>query len=55
MSAAPVGFCAFTTATDARTATFLFRTQLGLLFLIAGLGLDAIAALWMSRLTRAPA
>lgn len=49
---APVAFCAFTTATDRRTASFLFRTAPGLLCLVSGLTLDAVAALWMARLSR---
>ena len=50
--AAPVAFCALATATDPRTATFLFRTPAGLVLLASGLGLDALGALWMNRITR---
>jgi tight adherence protein B len=49
---APIAFCALATATDPRTATFLFRTPAGLVLLAGGLGLDALGALWMNRLTR---
>ncbi len=49
---APVAFCAMASATDPRTLTFLFRTVPGLVFLSAGLVLDAAGALWMARITR---
>ena len=49
---APIAFCALATATDPRTATFLFRTPAGLALLVCGLGLDALGALWMNRITR---
>jgi len=49
---APLGFCAFASATDERTSTFLFRTPLGLVLLAAGLVLDGAGALWMRRLCR---
>ena len=52
IAAAPVAFCALSTATDARSAAFLFRTPPGLALLGAGLALDALGALWMARLTR---
>lgn len=54
IATAPVAFCAFASATDARTSTFLFRTPLGWAFLTAGLLLDAISLLWMRRLARVP-
>jgi tight adherence protein B len=47
----PIGFCALASSTDARTAAFLFRTTPGLVLLTAGLGLDALGAVWMSRIT----
>lgn len=49
---APLGFSALAAASDGRAAGFLLRTPLGLLCLVAGLGLDAVAALWMMRLSR---
>jgi tight adherence protein B len=49
---APLGFCAFASAADDRTSTFLFRTPLGLALLTAGLVLDGLGALWMRRLCR---
>jgi tight adherence protein B len=52
ISLAPIGFCAFASATDPRTSTFLFRTPLGWGFLAAGLSLDAVSAVWMRRLAR---
>lgn len=48
---APLGFSALAAATDERTAGF-FVTPLGLACLAAGLALDALAALWMHRLSR---
>jgi tight adherence protein B len=52
---APVAFCALATGTDPRVGAFLFRTPAGLAALAAGLGLDAVGAWWMARLTRLPA
>lgn len=49
---APLGFSALAAASDERTAGFLLRTPLGLFCLVAGLTLDAVAALWMLRLAR---
>lgn len=49
---APLGFSALAAASDGRAAGFLLRTPLGLLCLVAGLGLDAVAALWMMRLSQ---
>lgn len=48
---APLAFSALAAATDERTAGF-FVTPLGLACLAAGLALDALAALWMHRLSR---
>ena len=52
---APIAFCAFATATDPRTADFLFRSPLGWSFLAAGVGLDVVSAMWMRHLARVPA
>jgi len=52
IAAAPLAFCMLASATDPRTAGFLFRTPLGLAMLGTGLALDAAGALWMARLTR---
>jgi tight adherence protein B len=49
---APLAFAALAAAADPQNARFLLRTSLGLLFLSSGLTLDALAALWMARLTR---
>jgi tight adherence protein B len=54
IAASPLAFCAFASATDPRTSTFLFRTPLGVACLTAGLSLDAAGALWMRRLCRMP-
>lgn len=48
---APLGFSALAASTDERTAAF-FGTPLGLACLAGGLALDALAALWMHRLSR---
>lgn len=48
---APLGFAALAAATDERTAGFL-TTPLGLACLAGGLTLDAVAGLWMHRLSR---
>lgn len=50
---APLAFCALASATDHRTATFLFRSATGALVLVAGIGLDLAGALWMHRITSA--
>ena len=49
---APVAFGAFATATDPRTATFVFHTLPGLLLLAVGITLDGLGWLWMRRLSR---
>jgi len=54
ISLAPIAFCAFASATDPRTSTFLFRTPLGWAFVAAGLSLDAMSAVWMRHLARVP-
>lgn len=48
----PLAFGVLSTASDSRTATFLFRTTPGLVLLSAGLGLDVLGTVWMTRLTR---
>jgi tight adherence protein B len=47
---APLAFTALTCATDHATAAFLLHTPAGWACLAAGLGLDAVAALWMRRI-----
>jgi tight adherence protein B len=49
---APVAFAAFTAATDAEVLGFLLGTPVGLVCLTTAVGLDAVGALWMARLTR---
>ena len=39
-------------SSDARTAAFLLHTPVGQLFLVTGMGLDALAGVWMARLAR---
>lgn len=48
----PLVFCALAAAIDPATGRFLVGDPLGLVFLGAGLALDAAGALWMSRLAR---
>lgn len=52
LSAAPIVFAVFVTGLDDRASRFLVATPLGLLCLVAGLGLDGLGAWWMARLTR---
>jgi len=52
---APLGFSALASMADERTAEFLLRTPLGLACLLGGIGLDAVAALWMHRLAQVEA
>src|SRR5262249_23245986 len=52
---APIAFCVRASATDGRTARFLFRSAGGLVLLLLGAALDAAGALWMARITRAAA
>ena len=55
IAAAPLAFCVFASATDARTSTFLFRSPIGLACLAAGLSLDVVGGFWMRRLCRVTA
>ncbi len=52
IAAAPLAFGALASATDPRTLAYVFGTAPGLAFLGLGLGLDAVGALWMARITR---
>jgi len=52
IAAAPVAFCVFASATDPRTSTFLFRSPVGLVCLVAGISLDVAGGFWMRRLCR---
>jgi tight adherence protein B len=47
----PIAFCALASASDARTGRFLLHSGTGQLLLAAGVTLDAVGALWMTRLT----
>ena len=49
---APLAFSVLAAASDDGTTDFLFRSPAGLVCLVAGLGLDGLAALWMQRLSR---
>jgi tight adherence protein B len=48
---APLGFGALASATDPRTAHFLFGSVPGAVVLLLGLGLDLVGGLWMHRIT----
>jgi tight adherence protein B len=52
MTAVPVVVAILAGLSDPRTGAFLFRTWPGLLCVLAGLGLDGAAGLWMLRLIR---
>jgi tight adherence protein B len=52
LSAAPLAFALVLGMTDAAAAHFLLRTPAGWACLAAGLGLDALGAVWMARLSR---
>jgi tight adherence protein B len=52
MGVAPVVFAFLAVATDPRVAGFLFGTPLGWACVVVGGGLDAIGALWMTRISR---
>ncbi len=48
----PLGFLALSAMIDGATVDVLYRTPLGLICLAAGLGLNAVAFVWMHRITR---
>ncbi|HYZ98327.1 MAG TPA: hypothetical protein VE575_06220, partial [Acidimicrobiales bacterium] len=52
LSLAPLAFAVLLAMTDAAAARFLLRTTAGWVCLAAGLGLNALGAWWMARLTR---
>lgn len=52
LSVAPVGFTALLVATNDAASRFLLTTTPGWACLVIGLGLDALGALWMNRLTQ---
>ena len=52
MTVAPILFCSFLVLSDARASQFLLRTPAGIGCALVGLGLDAVAALWMASLAR---
>jgi tight adherence protein B len=52
IAVSPVLFCVLASTTDARTARFLLHSGTGQVLLAGGLALDAIGALWMTRLTQ---
>lgn len=52
LSTMPLGFGLLLALTDATAWRFLVSTPLGWACLAAGIGLDAVGAVWMARLTR---
>ena len=48
----PLGFLALSAMVDGATLDVLYRTPLGLVCLAGGLGLNAVAFVWMHRITR---
>lgn len=55
LTVAPVAFAALAAAGDPRTAEVLLRSPVGQVCLSLGLGLDAVGAAWMARITRSGA
>lgn len=53
MGVTPILFAVIATALDPRVAHVLLATPLGLTCLVTGLALDAVAGLWMARITGA--
>lgn len=49
---APLGFGFFAVAADPRVADFLFRSPLGIVCLIVGVGLDGLGWWWMTNIVR---
>ena len=52
VGAAPVAYLVFSAAVDPHAARALVDTALGRICLVLGIGLDALAALWMRRIVR---
>lgn len=52
VGAAPVAFLAFETATDPGSVATLVGTPAGQVCLVAGIGLEAVAAVWMRHIVR---
>jgi tight adherence protein B len=52
VGAAPLGYLAFSAVVDPAAVTALVATDVGRVCLMAGLGLEALAALWIRRILR---
>jgi tight adherence protein B len=52
VGAAPLGYLAFSALVDPHSVTALIDTGVGRVCLVAGLGLEALAALWIRRILR---
>jgi tight adherence protein B len=50
VGAAPLGYLAFSSLVDPRSVTVLVSTAVGRVCLVVGLGLEALAALWIRRI-----
>lgn len=55
VGAAPLGYLVFASLIDARSVTALVTTSVGRVCLVIGLGLEALAALWIRRIVRSEA
>ena len=52
LAATPLVFTALVATIDSRVVTFLFTHPVGLACLVLGAGLEAVGAVWMTRITR---
>lgn len=50
---APVGFALFAVAADPKVGDFLFRSPMGWVCLVLGVGFDGLGAWWMARIVKA--
>jgi tight adherence protein B len=55
VGAAPLGYLVFSSLVDRRTVLALLTTGIGRVCLVVGLGLEALAALWIRRVVRSEA
>ncbi len=52
LAAAPLGFAALVSTIEPGAVAFLVTSPLGLVCLVAGLGLEALGGVWMARISR---
>jgi tight adherence protein B len=55
IGAAPIGYLLFSSLVDPRSVTLLLTTGIGRVCLVVGLGLEALAALWIRRIVASEA